>query len=167
MSVLGLGFQYDCEIKTPDGEIIRFTEHNLLPQVAINHIAGLIRGSGGATPISSWYMFLFEGNYVPTSSVTAADLPGVVGECSAYSDVGRPVWDNVYDGINIIDNLANKAVFTMTAAKRIYGAGIISNSTKGGNTGTLLSIARFGTAKDLDIGTQFSLAAGITLVPTA
>lgn len=163
MSVLGFGFRYDCEIIAPDGEIIQFTDYNLLPQVAIDHVAGLLRAT--VSPIGTWYVGIFENNYVPTSSVTAADLPGVVGECVTYSEATRPTWSHAYDGISAIDNLASKAVFTMTAAKRVYGAFLVSNSTKGGNTGTLLSIARFSTAKDLDIGSVFSVAAGITLVP--
>ena len=165
MSVLGHGFRYDGEIITPDGEIITFSDHNLLPQVSIDFIAGLLRGT--ATPIGSWYLGLFENNYVPTSGVTAADLPGVVGECTAYDEATRQVWNHAYDGVSAIDNLASKAVFTINAAKTVYGAFIVSSSVKAGNTGTLLSIARFSTAKTLDIGTQFSLAAGITLIPTS
>ena len=162
MSVLGRGFKYSGEIITPDGEITTFSDFNLLPQVSIDHIAGLIRGVG--TPIGSWYLGLFENNYVPTSGVTAADLPGVVGECTAYTEATRPEWVDAYDGVASIDNIASKAVFTMNAAKVIYGAFIVSSSVKAGNTGLLLSIARFSTAKTLDSGTQFSLAAGLTLI---
>lgn len=164
MSILGCGFKYTGEIVAPDGEIITFSDTNLLPQVSIDHIAGLLRGTG--TPIGNWYLGLYENNYVPTSGVTAADLPGVVGECTAYSAAARPGWVNVYDGIASIDNLDSKVVFTMTAPKVVYGAFIVSSETKAGNTGLLLSIARFATAKTLDTGTQFSLAAGITLIPT-
>ena len=164
MSVLGHGFRYDGEIITPDGEIITFSDHNLLPQVSTDFIAGLLRGT--ATPIGSWYLGLFENNYVPTSGVTAADLPGVVGECTAYDGATRQVWNHAYDGVSAIENLASKATFTINAAKTVYGAFIVSSSVKAGNTGTLLSIARFSSAKTLDIGMQFSLAAGITLIPT-
>lgn len=164
MSVLGYGFRYDGEIITPDGEVITFSDTNLLPQVSIDFIAGLLRGT--SSPISSWYVGLFENNYVPTSGVTAADLPGVVGECTAYDEATRPVWTNTYDGISSIDNLSNKAVFSINAAKTIYGAFLVSSSVKAGNTGLLLSIARFSTAQTLTAGTSFSIAAGITLVPT-
>lgn len=165
MSLLGTGFRYDCEILTPSGEIILSTDFNLLPQVSVNHIAGLIRGDG-TVPISSWFVGVFEDNYVPTSGVTSADLPVVVGESTAYSEVTRPAWTDSYDAVSLIDNLASKAVFTFTAAKTIYGAFLVSSSVKAGNTGVLLSIARFSTPKTVDIGTVFSVAAGITLVPT-
>ena len=164
MSILGHGFKYTGEILAPDGSITTFSDYNLLPQAAINHIAGMLRGA--TAPIGDWYLGLYESNFVPTSSVTAADLPGVVGECTASAAATRPVWVDVYDGVAAIDNLASKVVFTMTAPKVIYGAFIVSSDVKAGNTGLLLSIARFATAKTLDTGTQFSLAAGITLIPT-
>lgn len=165
MSVLGTGFRYDCEIKKPSGEIAQFTDFNLLPQAAIDHIVGLLRGDG-TVPINSWFVGLFSGNYVPTSGVTAADIPVTVGEATGYSQATRPIWQNSYDGIAVVDSIANKAVFNFTAPTTLYGAFIISNSVKAGNTGLLLSIARFNTPKTMDVGTQFSVAAGITLVPT-
>ena len=91
----------------------------------------------------------------------------MVGESTVYSQSTRPVWQNSYDGVSTIDNIASKAVFTFTAATTLYGAFIVSNSVKAGNTGLLLSIARFNTPKVMDIGTQFSVIAGITLVPTS
>jgi hypothetical protein len=164
-SILGTGFRYDTEIIKPDGRIIADVDFNLLPQVAVDHIAGLLRGT--ASPIGSWYIGLFEGNYVPTSGVTAADLPATVVECTAYSEAARPAWTHAYDGVSVIDSLAAKAAFTFTSSKRVYGAFIISSATKGGNTGTLLSIARFNSPKDIDAGEVFTVAAGITLIPTS
>jgi hypothetical protein len=165
MSLLGTGFRYDSEIITPSGEIIQSTDFNLLPQVSVNHIVGLLRADG-TVPIGSWFLGVFSGNYVPTSGVTSADLPVVVGESTVYSQATRPAWTHAYNGISVVDNISNKAVFTFTAAATLYGAFIVSNSVKAGNTGVLLSIARFNSPKTVDIGTQFSLAAGITLVPT-
>lgn len=165
MSVLGTGFRYDCEILTPSGEIIQSTDYNLLPQVSIDHIAGLLRGDG-TVPISAWFVGVFENNFVPTNGTTSADLPGVVGESTAYSSATRPTWTHAYDGVSLIDNLSSKAQFTFTAPKTIYGAFLVSSSVKAGNTGVLLSIARFSTPKTVDVGTVFSVAAGITLVST-
>lgn len=164
-SVLGTGFVYKCEAKLPNGDVIVFNEHNLLPQVAVDHVATLIRGSG--SPISGWYVGIFEGNYVPSNGTTSADLPTTAGECVAYDEAARPTWVNAYDGSSVIDNSASRAVFTLNADKRIYGAFIVSSSTKGGGTGLLLSIARFSVPRDLPSGTEFAVTAGITLVPTA
>jgi hypothetical protein len=164
-TLLGRGFTYDCEIRQPDGEVIRFREHNLLPQVGINHAAGLLLGT--TAPISAWYVGLFEGNYVPDASVTAAQLTSLVGECTAYSEAARPLWAGVYDGVSSVDNLASKATFTLTADKLIYGAFLVSSSTKGGTSGVLLSIARYSTPQDLKSGAVFSVGVGSILAAGA
>lgn len=159
------GFEYTGEIVNADGVVTdRFTDHNLIPQVGVNHIVSLIRGSGA--PIASWFLGLFEGNYVPTSGVTAADLQSTVQESLAYDEASRPAWTHAFDGVGVIDNLANRAVFTFNAPKTIYGAFLISNSVKGGTTGTLLSIARFASPKPVEAGGEFRLTSGITLIPT-
>lgn len=162
MSILGTGFRYDVEIIAPDGEVLTFTEHNLLPQVGVDFVANLILAT--TSPIGSWYVGIFEGNFVPTPATTAADLPGI--ECTAYTEAARPTWVPAYDGVSLISNDANKATFTMNAAKRIYGAFLVSSSTKAGNSGTLLSIARFTSPKDVDVGSAFGVTAGLTLIPT-
>lgn len=164
-SVLGPGLQYNVTITHPNGDVEDFTDFNLLPQEGVSHIAGLIRGS--AAPIANWYVGVFENNYVPTSAITAADLQTIVGESVAYDETLRPTWVNTYDNVSLISNAASKAVFTFNATKRIYGAFIVSASGKGGNTGLLLSIARFTTARDLEAGSVISITAGLTLVPSA
>lgn len=161
-SILGTGFRYDIEIVAPDGEIITFTDHNLMPQVSIDFVANLLLAQ--TSPIGSFYVGIFEGNYVPTSATTAADLPSI--ECTAYTEASRPVWTPTYDGVSLISNEASKAVFTINAAKRLYGAFLVSSSTKAGNSGTLLSIARFSSPKDVDVGSSFGATLGLTLIPT-
>lgn len=166
-SVIGHGLKYGLYIRNAAGVWVQDGPpvQNLIPQAGVDHVAGLIRGSG-PTPISSWYMGLFENNYVPTSGVTAADLPGVVGECTAYNEATRPAWNHQYDGVSVIDNTLDLATFTMNADKRIYGAFIVSVSVKGGNTGLLFSIARFDTPRDLTAGTEFGVGGLLTLIPT-
>ena len=165
-NLLGTGLVYLVETIV-NGEVVdRFIEHNIMPQQSVDHIAGMIRGSG-ATPISSWYVGLFENNYVPDSSVTAADLQATVGESQAYDEDNRPNWNNAYDGVGFIGNTGNPIEFTMNASKTIHGAFIVSNATKGGTAGILLSIARFSTAKQVEAGTTLRITAGLTLTPTA
>jgi hypothetical protein len=166
-SILGHGLKYGLFLRNEAGVWVQDGPpvHNLIPQAGVEHIRSLIRGSG-ASPISSWYMFLFENNYVPTSGVTAADLPGVIGESTAYTEATRPAWTHQDVGDTSIDNLASLATFTMNAPKIIYGAGIVSASTKGGNTGLIISIARFDTPRELEAGMEFGVGGILTLVPT-
>lgn len=165
-SILGTGFKYGLYTREPGGDWVQDGdfEYNLMPQAAVDHVATLITGSG--TPIASWFMGIYESNYVPTSGVTATDLPGVVGESVAYTGATRPAWAFQYDGVSVIDNTLSLATFTMNAPKTIYGAFIVSNGTKGGNTGLVLSIARFSTPRVLESGTQFGVGGVLTLIPT-
>lgn len=163
---LPLGFVYILELVDRHGNVIDRREcKNIIPQVGINHVVGLIRGS--AVPISNWYMGIYEGNFVPTSGTTAANLQTDAQECIAYSETTRPEWQDSYDGVQIISNLASRAEFTMTATKRIYGGFICANSAKSSNTGVLLSIARFSSPLDMPIGTVGRLATSITIVPAS
>lgn len=163
--LFGKGFVYEGEIIAPDGSIIASgRDHNLVPQVGIDHLVALLRGTG--VPISNWYVGLFEGNFVPTSATTAADLQINAQESQAYSQASRPEWVDDYDGVSVVSNLASRAEFSFTAEKRIYGAFLISAATKGGDSGVLLSIARFGSPYDVPAGTTFRLGVSTTLLPT-
>lgn len=159
-----LGFVWEGELVGPDGEIIqRSTDSNIIPQVGIDFLVSLIRGTG--TPVSGWYVGVGEADYVPTSGITSAGLQSQVGESQAYSETDRPLWDNTYDGVSIITNLDSRAEFSFTAAKRIHTGFLVANSTKGSASNTLLSIARFMTPYDVPAGSTFRLGISITLLP--
>lgn len=162
--VVPLGFVYTLEVVDALGNVIDSREcHNLMPQVSINHVVGLIRGT--TSPIGNWYVGIYEGNFVPASGTTAANLQTDAQECLAYNESSRPAWQHAYDGTQIISNLATRAEFTINAAKRIYGGFICANSAKGSNTGVLLSIARFPSPLDLPKDTIARIATAITIVP--
>lgn len=157
------GVIYYAEIVLPDGSVITLPPtKNVVPQSGISHIAAMIRGTG--TPISAWYIGVGEGDFVPSSATTAADLPGSVIEATAYSEAARPIWNNAFDGVSQISSIASRAEYTFTTAKRLRTAFLVSNSTKGGNSGTLLSIARFQTPYDVPAGSVFRLGAVLTLI---
>jgi len=163
------GFVYTLDIWTPDGELVVHDEWdeapNRIPQQGIDYFAKVAMLGGQAT-IDSWYVGMFEGNYVPDNNTVAADLPGTAGETTAYSQAARPIWDKVYDGVGVVGNVANRAAFSFTASKVLYGAFLVSSSAKGGNTGTLLSIARFPTPRTIDAGYTGQLGVAVTLVST-
>lgn len=164
-SGLVAAFEYTPEIVYPDGRIVTGeTVRNIIPRVGIDHIASLIRGSGAL--ISDWYVGVFQGNFTPIALTTAADLQSGAQESQDYDEATRPLWQDAYDGVGVIDNLDNRAVFTFNATRTIYGAFLVSSAAKGGNTGTLLSIARFNSPRTVEAGATFRVAVGLTLVPT-
>lgn len=167
MSIFNVGFVYDVEYVGPDGKVA-WTEkvHNLIPDQGVDFIAGLI--NGGAAVVPTWYVGIFENDYTPVAGTTAAALPGVVGESLSYQSSTRVEWEEVYDDVaKRLDNSANRAEFVFTADKRIYGGFLVSDPTKSSGAGTLLSIARFSTPRDVETGGTLRVLAGITLVPSS
>lgn len=166
MNPLLKGFTYRSEIILPSGELILGPPvQNLMPQEGVDFVASLLLGSG-AVPNANWYMGLFEANYVPTKAIKAADLPGLVGECTAYEGTARPAWNGSYDGVSVVSNQASKTKFKMTADKTIYGGFIVSSSTKAGGGGVLVSIARFPSPQVLTAGTEYGVISDLPLIAT-
>jgi hypothetical protein len=165
-NVLPLGFVYEGELVDARGEVIRrFTDRNIIPQAGIDTFVGWLRGTDAIVP--TWYVGVYEGNFVPTSATTSADIQGSAQESVAYSQVARPEWNDAYDGVQLVGNLDSRAEFTFTTAKRLYGGFLISNNTKGANGGVLLSIARFSSPQDVPAGSTLRLGLTITIIPAS
>ena len=93
--------------------------------------------------ISTWYVAIFEGNYTPVAGDTAANIATNSTESTAYTEANRVEWVEAAAASQSITNSASKATFTMNATKTIYGAFLVSTSTKSGATGTLCAASRF------------------------
>lgn len=81
------------------------------------------------TAISDWYIALFESDTTPAAGTTYA-VP-VYTECTAYDEATREAFVEAASSGQSITNSANRAEFTMNATKTIYGASLVSDSTKG------------------------------------
>jgi len=107
-----------------------------------------------ATQITTWYVALFESDTTILATHTYA-VPGYT-ECTAYDEATRQEYEEAASSSQSITNSANKATFTMSATKTIYGAAIVGGGTDGntkGNTaggGTLLCAAQFSSAKSVE-----------------
>ena len=129
-----------------DGQVIdEWEDKNLVVNEGLNSILGVM--FNGATQITTWYLGLFEGNYTPVATVTAATITAASTESTAYDETTRVEYVEAAPASQSITNAASRATFTFNATKTIYGAFLVSNSTKSGTTGTLFSAARFATSK--------------------
>lgn len=129
-----------------EGELIDREElSNLVVNEGLNHILDVVLH--GAAQVGTWYLGLFEGNYTPVATVTAATIAAAATETTAYDESTRVVYDEAAPSGQSITNSASKATFTMNASKTIYGAFLVSASAKSATTGVLLSAARFGSSK--------------------
>lgn len=158
------GFVYTPEIQQPDGTIIVGKPvRNRVPNGGLDHLTGLILGT--APLIDSWYVGLFENNYIPNELTTAADIPVNAGETTAYVSALRPLWTPDTASVGVIDNLVNRAEFEFTQDKRLYGGFLISSGAKGTGNGLVFSIARFNSPVDVTAGSTLRLRVGTIFVP--
>lgn len=156
------GFVYTVET-IRNGEVVD-TEviHNLIPTEGINYLIGA--GLKGATPVTSWYVGLFEGDYSPVAGDTMATFPGNATECTAYVETARPALTLGTVSGGTVDNTASKAEFTGNATGKLVKGGFISSvPTKGATTGVLVSAVRFTTPKSLDAGSTLRVTAGFSI----
>lgn len=129
-----------------DGEVIDEEDlKNLVVNEGLNHILDVVLH--GSSQVTNWYLGLFEGNYTPVATVTAATITAASTECTAYDESTRVAYDEAAASGQSITNSASKATFTMNASKTVYGAFLVSASAKSATTGVLLSAARFGSSK--------------------
>jgi hypothetical protein len=139
-----------------DGKVIdEFEDHNLVVNEGLNHILNV--EFNGLTQVTTWYLGIFEGNYTPVSSVTAATIAAASTECTAYAAATRPEYVEATSTAQSTTNSASRASFVFNATKTIYGAFLVSTSTKSGTSGALFSAARFGSSKSVTSGDELLL----------
>lgn len=139
-----------------DGKIIdEFSEPNLVVNQGLNALLDIM--FAGSTQVTTWYLGVFEGNYTPVASVTAATITSASTESTAYASATRPAYVEAAASSQSITNSANRASFVFNASKTIYGAFLISDNTKSGTSGTLFSAARFSSSKAVENGDELLL----------
>lgn len=159
-----LGFTYTVRLLDRFGNILEEDPpiHNLIPEEGINHVISTVWAGGVQVP--TWYIGIFSGNFTPTGSETAATLPGLATEETAYSASGRVAFVPGAVTGGAVDNSASVAQFTLTAAKTIYGGFLSSASAKGATSGTISSVVRFASPKTGGIGDILQIVAAQSLI---
>lgn len=139
-----------------DGKIIdEFESPNLVVTEGLNHLLSIELAAG--TQITTWSLGIFEGNYTPVATVTAATITAASTECTAYTQSTRQTWTPGAVSAGAVSNSASPATFTFNATKTIYGAFLVSNSTKSATSGTLFSASAFSSSKAVSSGDQLLL----------
>lgn len=156
------GITYFLKLTHPDGRVERSEDHNLMPIEGLNHM--LSATFKNASQQSAWYIALFENNYTPVDTLTAATFAATAGETTAYTPTARPqcVFGTVANGA--VDNSASLAQFTFTETKTIYGGALLSSSVRGSTTGVLGSVVRFSSPKAVENGSMLEVIAVNSLI---
>lgn len=121
-------------------------------------------GFGLTSQITSWYMAVYQNNYTPVSTDTAASIVGNAGEFTGYSGGARPNFTpaTAVQPTPQLTNSANRASFTFTGTATLIGAFLISSAGIGSATGSLFSAAQFPSSKSVGNTDQLLLTYTLT-----
>ncbi len=128
-----------------DGKTLLWEEKieakNLVPTAGLTSVLSVYFNSG--TQITTWYMGLINNSGFAT--IAAGDTSASHAGWSESTDYGEAVRQTIAFAAASAGAIASSAScsFTMNATVTIKGAFVISNSTKGGTTGTLFAAASF------------------------
>jgi len=145
-----------------DGKVIdTWHSHNIIVNQGLNHILDVVLHGTAAT--NPWYIGVFEGNYTPLATDTAATIVAAATECTAYTEGVRQTYVEAAASSQVTTNSASKATFTFNATKTIYGAFLSSVSTISSTSGVLLAADKAATAKSVTSGDQILVTYALTL----
>ena len=163
-NTMKIGITYRSRLLNQHGDLLsEQTCKNIFTTQGMNYI--LDSALGDLNKLTAFYLGIFEGNYTPLITDTAATFPAAATETTAYTQANRVLFVKggaVANGT--ISNVTAEAVFTFNASKRIYGAFTSSSQAKGSTLGVLVSAAKFPAYQDAVAGNLLYLQAGCQLV---
>lgn len=125
----------------------RRVDHNTWTIEGLNYL--LTTGLKNGTPYAAMYIAPFSGNVTPSSSLTAATFTSTLTEATAYSESTRQAWTGGTVASGSVDNTGGLAQITANASVNVWGAGMLSNSTKSATTGVCIAATKFSTVRAL------------------
>ena len=140
---------------------------NLIPIEGLAHLLNVALGTT-AKP-AGLYLALFSGATAPAANWGAASFAAVaseiVSQTEGYTAATRPVWTPVNTNTGSIDNLASVASLTIATASQlnVTGAALLTNSTRGGTTGALVSASLYAAPRVFQNGDIYELGYRINL----
>lgn len=143
------------------------SDANIVTTEGLNHMLDVTLHD--ATKISTWYFRLFSANTAPLATWTAANFTANATEITSgtegYSEAAGQAFVEAAASAGAITNAASKAAFTIVTATSltVWGSGLMSNSAKGGTTGTLMSASKFSAVRTLYNTDVFNLGYTLTL----
>lgn len=141
---------------------------NLIVTEGLAHILSVAFGST-AKP-AGHYLALFSGAAAPAANWTAASFAAAASEIvsmtEGYTSPTRPVWTPpASTATGSIDNMAAIASVTMATAGtlNVTGAAMLTNSTRGGTTGALISATKYPVARTFQNGDTYDIGYRVSL----
>ena len=140
---------------------------NLITTEGFAHMLNV--GFGSTAKPAGYYLALFNGAAAPAANWTAASFAATAGEIvsmsEGYTSATRPQWSPANTSTGSIDNFATAASITIATASslNVTGAAILTNSTRGGTTGALISATKYAAARVFQNGDIFEIGYRLSL----
>ena len=140
---------------------------NLIPTEGLAHILNVAMGST-AKP-AGYFLALFSGAAAPAANWTAASFAAAASEIvslsEGYTNATRPAWTPVNTSTGSIDNMASVASVTIATSSQlnVTGAAMLTNSTRGGTTGVLVSATKYAAARVFQSGDTYEVGYRLSL----
>ena len=141
---------------------------NIIVTEGLAHILSVAL-SATAKP-AGYFLALFSGAAAPAANWTAASFAAAASEIvsmtEGYTSPTRPVWTPPSSTANnSIDNMAAVASVTMATAGQVNvsGAALLTNSTRGGTTGKLISATKYAADRVFQDGDIYDIGYRLSL----
>lgn len=140
---------------------------NLITTEGLAHILNVALGST-AKP-AGYFLALFSGAAAPAANWTAASFAAAASEITSmtegYTAATRPAWTAGTATGGQIDNMASVASVTIATASslNVTGAALLTNSTRGGTTGVLVSASKYAATRTFQNGDTYEIGYRLTL----
>lgn len=144
---------FEFEVYEPDGVTLvrKGRTHNANTLAGLDDVLSVYLGAGSQKTL--WYFVLV--NNVGFSAFSTSDTMASHGgwtEFTNFTQATRQAWTPGAVSGQSITNPTSASHTMDTGGGAIYGAGLVSNSTKGGTTGTLWATGAFPSVQTLSVG---------------
>lgn len=142
-------------------------DNNLLTTEGLAHMLNVALGPKQKS--SGYYLALFSGSAAPANNWTAANFASVANEITSlsegYTSPTRPEWIPKTTTTGSIDNMESVATVTIATSSslNVTGAAMLSNSTRGGTSGVLISASKYAAARTFQDGDKYDVGYRISL----
>jgi hypothetical protein len=120
---------------------------NIIPTEGLNYMLDV--GVHDATKVSTWYTALFNANTTPQDTLTGVNFATQQTEYTGYAETARVTYVEAAASAGATSNTASRAEFTIVTPTTVYGAALLSSSTKGDNTGKILACSKFSAGRSV------------------
>lgn len=141
----------------------RRVDHNTFTIEGLNYLFDV--GFSRTASAAAFYVAPFSGNVTPASTLTAATFTATLTEATTYAEAARPEYVEAAAASGSTSNSASRAEITANASTTVWGAGILSVSTKSSTSGVCLAAAKFSAVRSLVSGDVLAFDYTLTLTP--